>query len=406
MKDTKLEMTTEREIQPGKKGPNLPELAGKSDAELKNKRRKEKRREEKIKIIKGEKPQIEEDINKNGFFDDKNISGKDSNYEGKKGKIKKYNKRYCINNKSKTFLIITMIFFNLIIPNNNMIEYNDSYITLKIQGPGFSNILSSDFLNSNYPNNIYINGIQNSTITNRYYFNEINNTVKLVWSNPINYCKNMFLGCFNITEIDLSNFDASNVEIMWSMFDGCSRLSSLNLLNFNTSKVRDMCAMFSGCSQLSSLNLSNFQTSNVLDMRSMFSGCSQLSSLDLSNFNTLKVQYMNNMFSGCSKLEYFNLNNFIENNSLTVTNIFNNVPDNIVLCLNGNSAQILGQITDKNSYTLDCSDDWKIYQKNIANKTDICFDNFNIGIVYRCEYHGLYYEYCKNENLINNSPIK
>ena len=44
MKVTKLEMTIERDVQPGKKGPNLPELAGKSDAELKNKRREEKRK--------------------------------------------------------------------------------------------------------------------------------------------------------------------------------------------------------------------------------------------------------------------------------------------------------------------------------------------------------------------------
>ena len=72
----------------------------------------------------------------------------------------------------------------------------------------------------------------------------------------------------------------------------------------------------------------------------------------------------------------------------------------------GNSAQILGQITDKNSYTIDCSNNWKINQKNIVNITDICFDNSNNGILYRCEYHGLYYEYCKNENLTNNSPIK
>ena len=47
MKVTKLEMIIERDVQPGKKGPNLPELAGKSDAELKNKRKEEKRREEK-----------------------------------------------------------------------------------------------------------------------------------------------------------------------------------------------------------------------------------------------------------------------------------------------------------------------------------------------------------------------
>ena len=56
MKVTKLEMIIERDVQPGKKGPNLPELAGKSDAELKNKRKEEKRREEKI--IKGKRHKL------------------------------------------------------------------------------------------------------------------------------------------------------------------------------------------------------------------------------------------------------------------------------------------------------------------------------------------------------------
>ena len=54
-----------------------------------------------------------------------------------------------------------MIFFNLIISNNNIIEYKFSNITLKIQGPGFSDILFSSF--NSLPDFIYINGNLNST---------------------------------------------------------------------------------------------------------------------------------------------------------------------------------------------------------------------------------------------------
>ena len=39
-----------------------------------------------------------------------------------------------------------MIFFNLIISINNMIEYKFSNVTLKIKGPDFSKILGSFFL--------------------------------------------------------------------------------------------------------------------------------------------------------------------------------------------------------------------------------------------------------------------
>ena len=113
--------------------------------------------------------------NKNGFIDYKNISGKDSNYKGKKGNNKKdnknNNKRNRISKKENTYLIITLIFFNLIISNNNIIENNFSDITLKVKGPGFSYILHPNFFNNHKPDIVYINGNQNSTITNIYYFN-------------------------------------------------------------------------------------------------------------------------------------------------------------------------------------------------------------------------------------------
>ena len=137
-----------------------------------------------------------------------------------------------------------MLFFNLIMPNNNIIEYKFSNITLKIEGPGFKSILSSSFNSSNYPDIIYINGNQNYTISNTYFFDEINNTVDLIWNNTIDSCSYMFSGWNDITEIDLSNFDTSNVINMDHMFDQCSKLSSLNLSNFDTSKVTSMVAIF------------------------------------------------------------------------------------------------------------------------------------------------------------------
>ena len=88
-----------------------------------------------------------------------------------------------------------MIIFNLIIPSNNMIEYKASNVILKIQGPGFRDVLSSNFFNNVYkPDIIYINGIRNFTISNRYYFNQINNTANLIWTDPIDNCVTMFRG--------------------------------------------------------------------------------------------------------------------------------------------------------------------------------------------------------------------
>ena len=215
----------------------------------------------------------------------------------------------------------------------------------------------------------------------------------------------MFDGCSQLSFLDLSNFETSKVIYMFAMFDGCSTLTSLDLSSFNTSNVIDMDHMFSSCSKLSSLDLSNFETSKVIYMLAMFSFCVELTSLDLSNFNTSKAIFVDFMFFGCSKLEYINLKNFIGINSHLFLDNFFDVPDNVVLCLNENSTKILQEIQNKNCYTLDCSDDWKINQKKLVNKTDICFDIYNNSIFYKYEFHGLYYDNCINGNVTNNITI-
>jgi surface protein len=54
------------------------------------------------------------------------------------------------------------------------------------------------------------------------------------------------------------------------MFYDCSSLINLNLSNFNTTNVTDMSGMFYGCESLTNLNLSNFNTTNVTNMSYMF----------------------------------------------------------------------------------------------------------------------------------------
>ena len=128
----------------------------------------------------------------------------------------------------------------------------------------------------------------------------------------------IFRGCSKLTSLNISNFNTSAVTNMDGMFENCSGLTSLNVSNFNTSAVKNMSGMFSHCSGLKSLNLSNFNTSAVTDMSDMFSGCSRLKQLNVSNFNTSAVTNMSKMFFGCSNLTSLNLSNF---NTSTVTNM-------------------------------------------------------------------------------------
>ena len=220
---------------------------------------------------------------------------------------------------------ILLLFFTEHIGTNNILSciiLKFSNITLKINGTGYQNIFGNEFKKINYPDIININGIRQNYKNYSYYFNESMNTIKLIWNNNINNCKNMFFKCSMIISLDLSNFITSEVENMGNMFGQCSSLTSLDVSNFDTSQVRDMGGMFSGCSSLNSIYLSNFITSQVEFMSTMFSGCSQLIHLNLDNFDTSKVTVMDTMFSGCSNMISLNLVSFNTSNVTSMSSMF------------------------------------------------------------------------------------
>ena len=119
-------------------------------------------------------------------------------------------------------------------------------ITLKIEGRGNKTILgyySEDinFKRENFPIQIYINHERQTELMYEYYFDQSDNLVELIWEDKISSCHNMFLRCDAIYEIDLSEFDSSNINNMQSMFKtiyklfySCESLKILNLNNFQT----------------------------------------------------------------------------------------------------------------------------------------------------------------------------
>lgn len=127
----------------------------------------------------------------------------------------------------------------------------------------------------------------------------------------------MFHVCDTQT-LDISNFDTSNVTNMSGMFDEC-RAQILDLSSFNTSNVTDMSSMFYLCIA-QTLDLSNFDTSNVTDMNSMFFDC-KAQTIDLSNFDTSNVTNMICMFNGC-KAQTIDLSNFDTSNVIDMKYMF------------------------------------------------------------------------------------
>lgn len=113
----------------------------------------------------------------------------------------------------------------------------------------------------------------------------------------------LFFNCKNLKTITFSsNWDTSNIKDMAFVFIQCAELKTLDLSNWNTSKVENMDALFMRCSNLTSMGIENWDTSNVVNMGNMFSECSSLKTLDLSQWDTSKVGSMYNLFESCTNL--------------------------------------------------------------------------------------------------------
>ena len=354
--------------------------------------------------------------------------------------------------KATLFLYI-FLFFQLSSLRNDFIHRMNSYsseITLKIQTKGINKLFNKNFEN---PDEIIINNIKQEKISNEYYLNTTENIIKLIWIDILDNCENMFMGCSNITYIDLSNFNTSFVTDMSSMFEGCSLLKSLDLSNLYTSKVTDMYSMFDSCSSLTTLNLSNFDISLVTDMGFMFSGCSSLKSLNLMNFYTLSTTSLQSMFQDCSSLKSLNLSNFNISQSILTSNflngcisleildlssihslslqnlinrgelklkylilnndtINNNININLILNITARNGVLcfgstynvynFNKLKSDTCIIHDCSNDWFKIRKKISKENKECYDNCNNSYY---EYDGECYKDCplgtKKSNHLN-----
>ena len=151
----------------------------------------------------------------------------------------------------KLLYILSTIFISMHKLRN--LNVYQSEIKLVIKGSGYSQFLSDDF--NTEPDEVIINGeINDSCKKNCIFDNDLNN-VTIKFNNQITSCENMFYGLINITEIDLSNFDASHVESMAFMFSQCLGLEKINFGEIDTSSVTLMNNLFQNCTKLTSIDL-------------------------------------------------------------------------------------------------------------------------------------------------------
>ena len=111
----------------------------------------------------------------------------------------------------------------------------------------------------------------------------------------------LFYSIFNIRNIDISEWDVSNVKTMSMMFMEC-RDFNCDLSKWNVSKVKDMSSMFENCNSFNS-DLSKWNVSNCENFNFMFCECTKfdadLEDWDISNGK----EDMSYMFNGCESLK-------------------------------------------------------------------------------------------------------
>ena len=160
------------------------------------------------------------------------------------------------------YIILTYLFEDILSKNENrLIKSYSNIITLKLkldESQYYYYVYSPYF--SPKPNEVYINDMIQFSNDFTFFFNSTKDSspknVKLVWNNKITNCGSMFLDCYYITSIDLSDFDMSGVKNMSYMFSYCTELRSLTLSNLQTSSVEDMSYIFYASFYFTSLYIS------------------------------------------------------------------------------------------------------------------------------------------------------
>ena len=216
-------------------------------------------------------------------------------------------------------------------PNEKYSTYNNYLISVKQFGElsatryGFS--YCSNLIEVSGENLVTEKTFENITNMSLMFFNCYQMT-KLDVSNfnteNVNNMMYMFYSCASMTDLNISNFDTSKVTTMTGMFDGCVKLNSLDVSRFDTSNVTNMARMFESCRALARLDVSNFNTSRVNTMEMMFFSCDNLTQLDVSNFDTSNVENMEGMFGRCASLESIDVTKFNTSKTISIAGMFDN----------------------------------------------------------------------------------
>ena len=173
----------------------------------------------------------------------------------------------------------------------------------------FGRIVFAEPSNMN-PNIVYVYIEDEESEFNVHDITTINGLNKLNTSN-LKDIGAMFYNCNNLTSIDISDWNTSNINNVTSklssndmtgLFEYCFKLVDLKLpRKFITAKVDNISGMFNN-TRLTSLDLSGWDTSKVYSMRHVFHNSIALGRLNLVGWDASRVGDTSWIFSNCTEL--------------------------------------------------------------------------------------------------------
>ena len=98
---------------------------------------------------------------------------------------------------------------------------------------------------------------------------------------------------------DLNFIDTSKITDMSNLFMNCEY--DIDVSNWDVSNVINMGCTFYNCNMFTGKGLENWDVSNVTNMSDMFYYCKKFD-CDLSDWNISNITRWKNMFGGCDKM--------------------------------------------------------------------------------------------------------
>lgn len=197
-------------------------------------------------------------------------------------------------------------------------DYKDSIVSAKLK---LSNATDLSFVFQGYPNleTLDLSEVDASKLQVLMHMASLNDKLKEInmagWD--VSSLTEMFQTFWRdeaLESINMSGWNASKLTSMYEAFYGCSKLTNLNLEGFKAPVIGNMSGTFYDCSSLETLDITVFDTSHVSSFSETFSGCSSLKELDVSGFDTRNASDMRHMFDGCSQLEELDVSGFDTSN--------------------------------------------------------------------------------------------